>query len=287
MNKLLVPLLTLSLVATMLPVRLSFAQAQPESKPAETSIFKDKKLEEAVRQYVFEKRNTTKPITAADVANLSVIKAKGAGITDLSGLEHCRKLASLELADNQIKDLTPIKGLAMIQLLDLANNQVQDISPLAGVSALQYVELTGNQVKDLKPLSTLTNLASVYLSNNQIADISPLFGLPRLTSLYLDQNQISSIAGINNLKRLSSLSLSRNQIADVSPLNGLTGLYHLFLEDNRISDLAPLYEMAKKDHDGEKRFSPFINLYLKGNPLKASARTQLSGLKDFGARVYN
>jgi internalin A len=133
----------------------------------------------------------------------------------------------------------------------------------------------------------LTNLASVYLSNNQIADISPLFGLPRLTSLYLDQNQITSIAGINNLKRLSSLSLSRNQIADVSPLNGLTGLYHLFLEDNRISDLAPLYDMAKKDHDGEKRFAPFINLYLKGNPLKASARTQLNGLKDFGARVYN
>jgi len=285
MNKPLVPLLTLSLAVTMLAVLSLFAQAKPEAKPAESPIFKDKKLEETVRQYVFAKRNTTQPITAADVATLSVIKAQGAGITDLSGLEHCKHLASLELGDNRISDITPLKGLAMIQLLDLSRNQIRDISPLTTVSALQYVELTGNKVSDIKPLSGLTNLASVYLSDNQVSDISPLLGLPRLTTLYLDHNGISSIAGINGLQRLSSLSLSHNKITDLTPLMGLTGLYYLFLEENDINDLTPLYEMVKKDFEGEKRFSPFINLYLKGNPLKGNARSQLNSLKDFGVRI--
>lgn len=285
MNKPLVPLLTLSLAVTVLPVLSSFAQAKPENKPAEAPIFKDKKLEEAVRQYVFAKRNTTQPITAADVATLSVIKAKGAGITDLSGLEHCKRLASLELGDNQIRDITPIKGLAMIQLLDLSNNQIHDLAPLATIPALQYIELSGNKVKDIHPLATLTNLASVYLGKNQISDISPLLHLPRLTSLYLDENEITNIGGINSLTRLSSLSLSGNKIADLKPLEGLTGLYYLFLEDNQISDLTPLYDMAKKDFEGDKRFSPFINLYVKGNPLKGNSRNELASMKDFGVRV--
>ena len=285
MNKPLVPLLTLSLAVTMLPALSLFAQAKPEAKPAESSIFKDKKLEEAVRQYVFAKRNTTQPITAADVGTLSFIKAKGAGIKDLSGLEHCKHLSSLELGDNQISDITPLKGLAMIQLLDLSGNQIRDIAPLATLSALQYIELTGNKVSDIKPLSALTNLASVYLSNNQVSDISPLLGLPRLTTLYLDHNSISTIAGINGLKRLSSLSLSKNKISDLTPLMGLSGLYYLFLEENEIRDLTPLYLMAKQDFEGEKRFSPFFNLYLKGNPLQGNSRSQLGDMKDFGVRI--
>src|SRR5512141_235835 len=118
MNRPLLPLIALSLVVTALPALSLFAQEKAGVKSAEVSIFKDKKLEEVVRQFVFEKRGTTKPITAADVASLSVIQAKSAGITDLSGMENCKRLASLELPGNQIKDITPLKGLAMIQLLD-------------------------------------------------------------------------------------------------------------------------------------------------------------------------
>ena len=37
----------------------------------EVSVFPDKALESAVRRQVFAKRDTDKPITAADVANIS------------------------------------------------------------------------------------------------------------------------------------------------------------------------------------------------------------------------
>ena len=64
----------------------------------------------------------------------------------------------------------------------------------------------------------------------------------------------------------------------------MTGLYYLFLEDNKITNLDPLIEMAKKDAGGEKRFAPFINIYLKGNEVK---KPELERLKEFNPRVFD
>src|SRR2546426_5308141 len=134
---------------------------------SDAPVFKDKNLERAVRKFVFEKRDNDKPIIEADVANLSTIQGTGMDIADLSGLEKCVNLASLDLPKNKIKDIAPLKGLRKLQFLNLADNQVEELAPLAEVTALQYIELSNNRVKDLQPLTDLTNLASLYLSNNQ------------------------------------------------------------------------------------------------------------------------
>ena len=78
-------------------------------------LFPDKNLAAAVRQYVFEKRNNDKPLTVQDVENISTIVAKGKKITNLAGLDKCRSLALLDLANNEIADLTPLKDLTNIQ----------------------------------------------------------------------------------------------------------------------------------------------------------------------------
>jgi hypothetical protein len=47
-----------------------------------------------------------------------------------------------------------------------------------------------------------------------------------------------------------------------------------------------LVEMVSKDK--EQRFAPFLNIYLKGNPLSGAAKgAQLSKLKQIGTRIYN
>lgn len=258
-----------------------------DAPAAEKSLFPDKNLEAAVRKQVFEKRDNTKPITEADVATLSTINGKGLDIADLTGLEKCKSLASLDLSKNKITNLAPLKGLTVLQYLNLADNQVEDLAPLSSVMALQYIELSNNKVKNLAPLAGLTNLASLYFSTNQISELEPLLKLPRLTTLYLDGNQINTVKGIGALPKLTSLSLSGNAISDLAPLDGLTGLYHLFLEKNKITDLTPLFTMLKKDHDGPRRCAPFLNLYLVGNPLSSSSKSQISKLKDFGTKVSN
>jgi Leucine-rich repeat (LRR) protein len=83
-------------------------------------LFPDKNLDAVVRQYVFEKRNTDKPLTVQDVENISTIVGKGKKITNLAGLDKCRSLALLDLADNQVADLTPLKDLKSLQSLNMA-----------------------------------------------------------------------------------------------------------------------------------------------------------------------
>jgi len=257
------------------------APAQEEQAP-EVSIFPDKQLEEVVRQSVYEKRNTDKPITAEDVVDVSTIKGRGKQIRDLSGLEHCKSLALLDLANNQITDITQLTGLKRLQSLDLSNNDISDIGSLAEVPALQYIELSHNKVQDLRPLAGLKNMSALYLGYNQIQYIYPLLNLPKLASLHLSVNQIQSIEGINQLKWLSSLSLDGNQIYDLVPLDGLQQLNFLFLEYNQVQDISPLISMARADQEGEKRFAPFLKLYLKGNRIRKS---QVEKLKEYGVRI--
>ncbi len=248
-------------------------------------LFPDKKLEAAVRRQVFEKRDNDKPLVEADVLNLSTIDGKGMGITDLTGLEKCRSLASLDLAKNQIRKIDALTNLANIQLLILSDNQIEEVSALAGVKALQYLELSNNKVKSIAALAAVTNLASVYLANNQITDLSPLFQQRRMSSLYADNNPLAGIKGVGALATLMTLSLNATGVADLGALEGLGNLYYLFLEKNKVTDLTPLYNLLKKDNDGPKRFAPFINIYLAGNPLSEAGKKQVAAMKEIGARV--
>src|SRR5438034_10406372 len=115
-----------NLTGMLLVWSLSSAPSVSAEAPSDAPVFKDKNLEKAVRRFVFEKRDNDKPIVEADVANLSTIQGVGMEITDLSGLDRCVNLASLDLSKNRIKDLSPLKGLSKLQFLNLADNQVED-----------------------------------------------------------------------------------------------------------------------------------------------------------------
>ncbi len=265
--------------------------AAEEAKPAATTnevaaIFPDPALEKAVRRQVFAKRENSEPLTAADVADIAIIEGRGLGIRDLTGLEHCRKVALINLAENQITDLKPLAGLPRLQSLDLSKNQIKSLAPLATNTVLQYLDLSFNQLRKIAPVAGLTNLATLLVAHNAIADVSPAFGLPRLHSLHFDGNRVSQLKGIAALKRLDLLSASGNRINDLAPLTGLTDLRLLLLEDNRLRNLEPLVEMARKDSEGERRFAPFLRLYVKGNRLDGKqAQAQLEQLRGFGVKV--
>ena len=107
----------------------------------------------------------------------------------------------------------------------------------------------------------------------------------RLVSLYLDGNRLKCIAGLESLRNLSSVSLSRNRISDVDPLAGLRAPSFFLLENNQIKDLWPILKACMDDARGPNNFAPFLNLYLKGNPLEKSGEEQLEELKKLGVRV--
>lgn len=254
--------------------------------PLAAQIFPDKNLEEAVRQYVFEKRHTEEPIVAEDVATISTISARDKGIRDLTGLEHCKRLMLLELPGNEVSDLSPIAGLDLLQSLTLTGNRVEDLTPLKDLKRLQYVELSGNSVSDISALAGLEAMNSAYLSGNQISDLTPTKGLSKLWTLDVADNEVTDIAPVSGLTRLSTLNLDGNAVSDLSPLSDLTSLQRLSLRDNKVTDIGPLVEMAEKDIAGDSRFARYWTVSLQGNPLSdESAGKHVEALRKYSFRI--
>ena len=257
-------------------------KAPVAAKPAPPP-FPDKNLEAAVRDVLHEPQAE---LNEEKLNNVYILHANGKKIRDLTGLEKCKNLAEIRLADNQIANLAPLKDLSNLQSLDLAGNQISDITPLKGLSKLQYLELSRNQISKVDALSGLTAIWALRLSNNQISDITPLATLTRLSSLSLDHNQVRDLSALEKITRISTLDLNDNQIEDIKPLAKQTELSMLLLERNKIKDLAPLVAAAKADAEGPKRFAPYLQLYLAGNPLSDVAKNeQLAALKQYGVRI--
>ncbi len=277
-------LLIASLVLAACSLRAADDKPAEEAKP-ETSVFADPALEAAVREQVFEKRGTDKPLTAADVANVAFLNGNFRGVRSLSGLEHCRALASIDLAGNGIVDLTPLQGLPRLQYLNLASNRVADLTPLGTLPALQYVQLDHNAVTNLAPLAACTNLASLYVSHNRVTTLEPILGLARMATLYADDNRIDSVAGIDALKGLTSVSLSGNRIRNIAPLAGLRAPMFLMLERNRIRNIGGFHKAALADLEGPQNWAPFVRVRLQGNFLSPAARRQAWALSDAGMRI--
>jgi internalin A len=69
----------------------------------------------------------------ADMKNLEIFEAKGAGITDITVLGTLPKLWSVFLDANQITDITPLGNLKNLIELLLAQNPITDYSPVKDI----------------------------------------------------------------------------------------------------------------------------------------------------------
>jgi Leucine-rich repeat (LRR) protein len=244
----------------------------------------DTVIREILKQKQIDKTDKSKKITDEDVATIYFLKATNRGIENLTGLEKCRNLAEVRLDGNKIKDVKPLEECVNIQSLNLAKNQIVDVTPLGKLVKLQYLRLEDNQIQKLDGLVPLKALQNLYLSNNQIDSIAPLAELTKVYSLYLDKNKLTDITPLKGL-RLERVDLKDNQLKDISPLKDMTELRYTFLERNQISDITPLVEMAKKDAAGERRFAPYWNLFIAGNPWSDASKAQIPDLIKVGVRV--
>ncbi len=77
--------------------------------------------------------------------NISQVIGKGKAIKSLEGLQHCKALMKIDLANNEISDLTPIAELKQLQSIDLSGNQIESLAPLTGLIQSQYLQLSKNK----------------------------------------------------------------------------------------------------------------------------------------------
>ncbi|MGB7326913.1 MAG: leucine-rich repeat domain-containing protein [Rubripirellula sp.] len=262
--------------------------AKKEKPAAPVSIFKDKNLEAAVRAEVYAKRNSKDPILASDVANISRVVGKGKKIADLSGLEHCKALMLIDLENNEIQNLAPIAELKRLQSVTLAGNKIRDIKPLQGLVAMQLLDLSKNQIEDLAPIGKMSNLRTLYVAENRLKSIKPLQSLTKVWSLDLAQNQISDLSPIGKFGWLTTLDITGNEVESLESLTELRELDMLMISRNKVKDLSPLVKMCRKDAEGDRRFSPYLEVYLGENPIDEKAKAQQTKkLQSFGVDVHD
>ena len=200
-------------------------------------------------------------VKADDMEKLTVLKASGKDIKDLTGLEYAINLEELWISENPVSDLSPLAGCTNLVSLVAWNTPLSDLSPLANLTKLERLEHKG-RMSDISPLANLTNMkilrfygdgisdasAIVGMTNlrhlqfrhHEVNDISPLATLFELETLDLHDNKLSDLSPLRNLTKLREVDLSHNRISGLSPLSMLTNLAEIKLYDNRISDVSPL-----------------------------------------------
>jgi len=245
MSKLRVWICLSVVMALMLTIGLLAVVGTPGPVQADGNpvvIFPDPNLEAAIRKAI------DKPIGdiyQSELEDLTEFSAEKGDIVNITGLEHCTNLRSLDLSLNHIiSDISPLAGLTSLIELNLWHNQISDISPLASLTSLIELNLGSNEIGDISLLASFTNLTLLDLRENQIGDISPLANLTSLTSLSLGSNEISDISPLANLTSLTELDLGANPISDISPLASLTSLTELNLGGYPISDISPLANLT-------------------------------------------
>jgi len=246
-------------------------------------LFPDKNLEAAVRREVFEKRYNTEPLTADDVKNISQVVGKGKGIKNLEGLQHCKVLMKIDLEKNEIVDLTPIKDLKLLQSIDLSANQIESLEPMAELVQSQYLQLSKNAITDLKPLVGMSNLRSLYIADNKIKSLEPVAALKKMWSIDVAGNPIEDAAPLGQIKGLDSINLKGCGVKSVAFVPSLKPNF-LMLTGNPNIDLGPIVEACEADAKAERRFAPFLRLYLDDAVVK-EASSSIERLTAVGVKI--
>lgn len=104
------------------------------------------------------------------------IELSGYHILDLSGLELCVHITSLNLSDNLIYDISPVGYLHLLEEVDLSFNRIAHVVVLSELKYLRILDLSFNQIEDIRSLYELDKLEYVNvignpIPGNQIADL--------------------------------------------------------------------------------------------------------------------
>ena len=158
-----------------------------------------------------------------ELAALEVLAAAGAGVADLTGLEHAVNLTGLDLSGNPAQDLRSLAALSRLEALNL-DGIVADPWSLAALGGLRRLSWRNGGLEESGWLSTLLRLEELDLGGNRVANLSSLAGLASLRRLDLRDNRVEDISALAGLSTLVDLDVGGNRIADFGPLDGLLGL---------------------------------------------------------------
>ncbi len=252
----------------------------------------DNNLRAAIEQAL--NKSSGADITVGELAGLTKLTARRAGISDATGIEYATGLTHLDLRWNNLTSIDVSKNTSLTHLLLGANEFAPDegdnneqntpVSPVTGLDQLTKLRTLSLYESELTSidLTANTELRHAYLWDAGLTSID-VSGLDDLRHLRVDNNSLTAITGLDDLTRLVVLKATENDIASID-LSDNTSLGIIELTDN---------ELAPYDHDDDEMTDDVFpitglnwirelkQLHLSNNGLTsidASSNTDLIGL---------
>ena len=217
-------------------------------------------------------------ITESEMASLTSLTCRNAGVADLSGLEEAVSLTKLELDGNEIEDVDALGELASLLYVGLRDNSIEDIEALADNRAFgdrDYIELRGNPLNaeahsrhipalerrgvtvSYDPPSPPVTIADARLRHclEQALDKDAGATITEDDMASLDRfscdwrgGTVADISGLEFAVNLDYLSLVGSDVSDLSPLADLASLRQLWLGAGAVGDVSPLAGLRSLTH---------------------------------------
>ena len=182
----------------LLPVRVANrAHAVPSADPGRPVSIPDAGLRGRVAAALGKAADA--PVGAHELLALESLDARGAGVADLTGLEHAANLVAIDLGENPLADLRPLAALAQLEALNLDATGA-DAWAVAALGGLERLSLRDNGVGDVFALAGLGRLRALDLARNAVTDVAPLGGLAALEALDLRDNRVEDLSPLAPLR---------------------------------------------------------------------------------------
>lgn len=186
-----------------------------------TNIVQNKNLYVKGSNPVFVPDSNLKNALIENVSNKIVVDIRPTDLNEKVYEKELSVLDILKLREKSISDLRGIESCRNLNTVDLANNNIVDVLPLADNPKLNKVNISGNiRPINIEKLKQIKNL----IINNAEIDTEYLNLISQLTNLKIleaKNNKINDVSLVKNLRNLSSLTLDKNNISDVRALKSI------------------------------------------------------------------
>ena len=236
----------------------------------------DRALRRCFEQALDKERGAA--IAESEMASLTSLTCRNAGVADLSGLEEAVSLTKLELDGNEIEDVSALGELESLLYVGLRDNSIEDIAALADNRAFgdrDYIELRGNPLNaeahsrhipalerrgvtvSYDPSSPPVAIADARLRHclEQALDKDAGATITEDDMASLDRfscdwrgGTVADISGLEFAVNLDYLSLVGSDVSDLSPLADLASLRQLWLGAGAVEDVSPLAGLRSLTH---------------------------------------
>ncbi len=203
------------------------------SAPAQDVSIPDAGLNAAVRDALHK---PTGPLTESDLLTLTALDASLRNISNLSGLEAARNLATLSLQSNHLANLLVPAALTNLTTINLGSNPLTNCFVPDGLKKLSRILIQYGQLTNLALPTDMKELLELDLSVNHFTSFTIPTNLTAVGFLGLSQNQLTNFIIHTNLIELDNLDLSLNQFTAFEFPAHLTNISFLNLSFNLLTN---------------------------------------------------